>query len=200
MGVTVVHGIGELSKRLKEGNFAPVMQKLSKYLVSSAVRKINNDIPPENAPLTQAVKQGNKTLRDSGALMSSIAPKNGSTWAAAQTNLSYAQTMQHGATITGKSKGLWLPAGDKTRTLYRHYNATKPGELIAAMKNDGYSFYRIKNVFVAKKKKGQPFALFVIKHSVTIPARPFLYVDEQDRKYINKEIQKALKEILGDKK
>lgn len=201
MGVHITRSFGELSKRLKKGCLEPTMRKVSKYLVSSAVRKINGNIQPENAPLTQEVKQGNKTLRDNGQLMASIAPQNGKDWAAAQTNLKYAKIQQEGGTIHGKGKGLWLPASAKTRTLMRHYNAQKPAELIQAMKQDGYSFFRTGKVFCAKKKKGEPFALFIIKQSVTIPARPFLHIDEKDEKHITKEIKKAVHEALqGDKK
>ncbi|MBQ0166226.1 MAG: phage virion morphogenesis protein [Treponema sp.] len=200
MGVTVVKKVGELSKRLQNGSLEPTMRRLSKYLVSSAERKINSDIPPENAPLTQAVKQGNRTLRDNGTLLSSIAPQNGSNWASANTNLVYARIMQYGGTINGKSKGLWLPASEKTRALYRRYNAQKPSELVSAMKGDGYSFARIKNAFFARRGKEGPFVLFVIKRSVTIPARPFLYIDERDRQYIDREITKALKKVLGEMK
>lgn len=200
MGVQIIRSFGELSKRLKKGCLEPTMRKVSKYLVSSAVRKINGNIQPENAPLTQEVKQGNKTLRDNGQLMASIAPQNGKDWAAAQTNLKYAKIQQEGGTIHGKGKGLWLPASAKTRTLMRHYNAQKPAELIQAMKQDGYSFFRTGKVFCAKKKKGEPFALFIIKQSVTIPARPFLHIDEKDEKNITKEIKKAVHEALqGDK-
>lgn len=200
MGVQITRSFGELSKRLKKGCLEPTMRKVSKYLVSSAVRKINGNIQPENAPLTQEVKQGNKTLRDNGQLMTSIAPQNGKDWAAAQTNLKYAKIQQEGGTIHGKGKGLWLPASAKTRTLMRHYNAQKPAELIQAMKQDGYSFFRTGKVFCAKKKKGEPFALFIIKQSVTISARPFLHIDEKDERHITKEIKKAVHEALqGDK-
>ena len=200
MGVQITRSFGELSKRLKKGCLEPTMRKVSKYLVSSAVRKINGNIQPENAPLTQEVKQGNKTLRDNGQLMASIAPQNGKDWAAAQTNLKYAKIQQEGGTIHGKGKGLWLPASAKTRTLMRHYNAQKPAELIQAMKQDRYSFFLTFKVFCAKKKKGEPFALFIIKQSVTIPARPFLHIDEKDEKHITKEIKKAVHEALqGDK-
>ena len=200
MGVQITKHVGEIAKRLKSGTLEPTMRKISKYLVSSAVKKINGNIPPENAPLTQEVKQGNKTLRDNGQLMASIAPQNGKDWAAAQTNLKYAKIQQEGSTIHGKGKGLWLPASAKTRTLMRHYNAQKPAELIQAMKQDGYSFFRTGKVFCAKKKKGEPFALFIIKQSITIPARPFLHIDEKDEMYITKEIKKAVHEALqGDK-
>lgn len=201
MGVQITKSLGEISRRLKSDSLESTMRKMSKYLVSSAAGKINKNIPPANAPLTQEVKQGNKTLRDSGHLMGSIAPQSGKSWAAAQTNLKYAKINQEGREITGKGKGLWLPASAKTRTLMRRYNAQKPSELINAMKADGYSFSRTGKVFCARTRNGKPFALFVIKRSVKIPARPFLYIDEQDEKYISREIKKAVHEALqGGKK
>ena len=196
MGAQVTKSIGQIAERLKGGVLEPTMRRVSKYLVSSAVRKINGGIPPENAPLTQEVKQGNKTLRDNGQLMASIAPQNGKDWAAAQTNLSYAKIQQEGGTIQGKGKGLYLPASHVTRQLMRKYNAQKPGELIESMRGDGYSFFRRGKVLCARKKRGEPFALFIIKPSVTIPARPFLHIDKADEKHIKKEIQKAVHEAL----
>lgn len=200
MGVRITRGIGELSKRLKSGSLEPTMRRVSKYLVSSAVRKINGHIPPENAPLTQTVKRGNKTLRDKGQLMASIAPQNGRDWAAAQTNKAQARILQEGGEIKGKGKGLWLPASKRTRSLMRKYNAQRPGELIDAMKANGYTLFRTGKVFCARKKrgKGEPFALFIIKDSVKIPARPFLYIDDADEKYINKEIKQAVHDALKD--
>ena len=201
MGVQVTKSVGELAKRLKSGSLEPTMRRVSKYLVSSAVRKINGNIPPENAPLTQEVKQGNKTLRDNGQLMASIAPQSGRDWAAAQTNKKQAKLLQEGGEIQGKGKGLWLPATAETRRLMRRYNAQKPSELIPALKADGYSCWRSGKVFCAKKKQGKPFALFIIKQSVRIPARPFLYLDEADEKFVTNEIRKSVREILkGDTK
>ena len=208
MGVQVTKSVGELAKRLKSGSLEPTMRRVSKYLVSSAVRKINGNIPPENAPLTQEVKQGNKTLRDNGQLMASIAPQNGKDWAAAQTNKKQAKILQEGGTITAKGKSLAIPASYQTRLLMRRYNAQKPRELIEAMKADGYSVFRLKkegggstNILLAKKKRGEPFALFILKKSVKIPARPFLYLDEADEKFVTNEIRKSVREILkGDGK
>lgn len=199
MGVTITKSFGNLADKITEDTLEPTMQKLSRFLVSSAVKKINGDVPPANSGLTQDVKQGNKTLRDNGQLMASIAPQNGKTWAAANTNVKYAKINQEGGTIQGKAKGLWLPAGARTRTLSRQYNAQSAGELISAMRSAGYSFYRIKNVFMAKKKKGEPFPLFVIKKSVTIPSRPFLYINDEDEQYITSEIQKAIHNALEAK-
>lgn len=207
MGVQVTKSVGELAKRLRSGSLEPTMRRVSKYLVSSAVRKISGNIPPENAPLTQEVKQGNKTLRDNGQLMASIAPQNGKDWAAAQTNKKQAKILQEGGTITAKGKSLAIPASYQTRLLMRRYNAQKPWELIEAMKADGYSVFRLKkegggstNILLAKKKRGEPFALFILKKSVKIPARPFLYLDEADEKFVTNEVRKSVREILkGDK-
>lgn len=199
MGVTVNKSFESLAGKLDKGTLEPTMRKISKFLVSSAVKKINRGIQPGNAPLTQAVKQGKNTLRDNGQLMASIAPQNGQNWAAANTNVKYAKINQEGGTIQGKTKGLWLPAGAMTRTLSRRFNAQSAGELIRSMRSAGYSFYRVKNVFFAKAKKGKPFPLFIIKKSVEIPARPFLYIDQEDDKYITAEIQKAIHSALEDK-
>ncbi|MBQ8707018.1 MAG: phage virion morphogenesis protein [Succinivibrionaceae bacterium] len=208
MGVQVTKSVGELAKRLSSGSLEPTMRRVSKYLVSSAVRKINGNIPPENAPLTQEVKQGNKTLRDNGQLMASIAPQSGKDWAAAQTNKKQAKILQEGGTVTAKGKSLAIPASYQTRLLMRKYNAQKPRELIEAMKADGYNVFRLKkegggstNILLAKKKRGEPFALFILKKSVKIPARPYLYLDEADEKFVTNEIRKSVREILkGDSK
>ena len=208
MGVQVTKSVGELAKRLRSGSLEPAMRRVSKYLVSSAVRKINGNIPPENAPLTQEVKQRNKTLRDNGQLMASIAPQNGKDWAAAQTNKKQAKILQEGGTVTAKGKSLAIPASYQTRLLMCKYNAQKPRELIEAMKADGYSVFRLKkegggstNILLAKKKRGEPFALFILKKSVKIPTRPYLYLDDADEKFVTNEIRKSVREILkGDTK
>ncbi|MBR1403479.1 MAG: phage virion morphogenesis protein [Treponema sp.] len=205
MGVQITKRVGELSKRIKSGCLEPTMRKISKHLVSSAVGKINRGVPPENAPLTQEVKQGNKTLRDNGQLMASIAPQHGNDFAAAQTNLAYAKINQEGGTITAKGRALAIPASYKTKLLMRKYNAQKARELIEAMRADGYSVFKMKddngkstNILLAKKGRGKPFALFLLKKSVKIPARPFLYIDDADEKYINKEIKQAVHDALKD--
>ena len=209
MGVQITKRVGELSKRIKSGCLEPTMRKISKHLVSSAVGKINKGVPPENAPLTKELKQGDNTLRgDTGNLMGSIAPHNGTDWAAASTNLAYAKINQEGGTITAKGRALAIPASYKTKLLMRKYNAQKARELIEAMRADGYSVFKMKddngkstNILLAKKGRGKPFALFLLKKSVKIPARPFLYIDNADEKYINKEIKQAVHDALqGEKK
>jgi len=206
MGVKVVHRPPDYAKRIGAG-LAPVMKKAAMHLQSSALKKINGGIAPANAPLTQEVKQGSQTLRDRGELMQSIAPHSGNLWADASTNLKYARIQQEGGTITAKNaKALFIPAGAKTRTLMRSYGAWTPRSLISAMEAD-YGFFRAGRVFFAYKKGrtlksgkegkgGKEFALFIISRSIKIPARPFLYIDEKDREYLNKLVQEGVAKAL----
>jgi phage gpG-like protein len=194
MGVKIVHLPPKYAKALK-GGLPETMKKASMYLQSSANRKINKGVPPPNSPLTQAVKKGDKTLRDTNQLAQSIAPHSGDLWADASTNLKYARILQFGGIIKSKGKGLWIPWSDKTRSLARRYGATSPRQLIAAMKDDGYSFFYtpLSKVYMAKKgKRGKPFILFLVRGSIKIPARPYMHVDDADRAYLIKLIRAGI--------
>ena len=195
MGVKVVQRPPDYAVLLGAG-LAPVMRKAAMYLQSSANKKINSGINPANAPLTQNVKGGGQTLRDMGTLSQSIAPHSGDLWADASTNLVYARVQQEGGTITAKNaKALWIPANAKARQLMRSYGTTVPRRLIDAMKADGYQFFRtpLSKVYWAKKgKRGKEFPLFILRRSVHIPARPFLYIDDTDEAYLMKLIQNGV--------
>lgn len=194
----VIRNIAQYALLVKDTT-KTIMPKIAKYLQSCANKKINEGIKPENAPLTQAVKQGNKTLRDNGELAASIAPHNGDLWAAASTNKKQARILQEGGTITAKKKALFIPAGAQTKKLMITYGTRRPSGLIEKMKADGYSFFRtpLSKVFFAKKgKRGKPFALFIIRKSVKIPERPFLYIDGRENTFITNIIRDAIfKEI-----
>ena len=191
MGVRIVKELPRFGQNLK-GSVARAMPRIAAYLQSCANKKINQGVPPANAPLTAAVKQGNKTLRDTGALAASIAAHSGQTWADASTNLKHARLQQEGGTITGKGKGLWIPAGARTRRLMRQYSATSPGGLIKAMKGAKWRMWRSGRAWMAQKGKESPFALFVIKDKVEIPARPFLYIDKKEESHITRIVQEAV--------
>ena len=199
MGVKIVKDVSQFGKNLKY-NLKSAMPQIAMYLQSCADKKIRKGVPPANAPLTQAVKGGDKTLRDNGQLASSIAPHSGNTWADASTKAKQAKILQEGVTIQSKGKGLWIPAGSETRKLMRRYKATSPGMLISAMKSDGWSMYRRGKAFMASNKTTKPFCLFIIKSSVKIPARPFLYISEQEEKFIMKIINNTLIESLKGEK
>ena len=141
--------------------------------------------------------------------MQSIAPHSGDLWADASTNLKYARIQQEGKTITPRNaKALFIPASAKTRTLMRSYGAWTPGSLINAMRADNYNFYKAGKAFFAYRKgktlkNGQEgkqgkenFILFIMKKSVEIKPRPFLFIDEKDERYLMKLIQEGVNNAL----
>lgn len=197
MGVKVVKKLPEFGKSLKQ-NIKSAMPQIAMYLQSCADKKIKKGVPPENAPLTQAVKGGDKTLRDNGNLAASIAPHHGDDWADASTNAKQAKILQEGGTIQSKGKGLWIPAGSQTRKLMRRYAATSPGMLISAMKSDGWNMYRKGKAFMASNKMTKPFCLFIIKDSVKIPSRPFLYISESEENFIMRIINNSVMDSLKE--
>lgn len=200
MSVRIVYKPKPFSDKLK-GGLPEAMKEAALYMRSSTNKKINKGIAPENSSLTKTLKKGDKTLRDTNLMATSITPHSGELWASAGTKAKQAKILQSGGVIRPKkAKALWIPFSVKTKELMRKYGKEKPSGLIEAMKNDGYSFFFTSSakVFMAQKGKGKPFALFLVRSSIKIPARPFLYFDEQDEKYIRsliaKEIHKKLKE------
>jgi phage gpG-like protein len=199
MGVKVAYRPPAYAGRISSG-IPETMKKAAAYLQSSADRKIKKGVPPPNSPLTAKIKQGAQTLRDSGDLAQSIAPHSGAAWADASTNKPQAQILQNGGTVKPKkARALWIPAGPRTRALMKTYRAQSPAALIAAMKADGYSFFKTplsKTFCAVKGKRGKPFALFIIRSSVKIPARPFLCIDEQDEAFLTSLIRESIMKEL----
>ncbi len=198
MGVTVIKKIPSISKQLSDAakrQMSVTMRKISMHLQSKAQGRINSNTPPQNSPLTVENKKGGQTLRDTGQLMSSISAHSGGNWASAGTNLKHSKALQQGATITPKKAGwLWIPAGFHVRKLMNQCNATTAGELIPALRSAGWRMWRQGRVFMGKAKSGaSPVALFILKKSVKIPARPFLYIDDADEKFIAQEIRKTIR-------
>ena len=125
-----------------------------------------------------------------------------------------ARLLQEGGTIRPKNaKALWIPAGPKTRRLMKRYGAHTPGDLIKAMKADDYDgFYTpLSKVYCMYKKGktlkqggtgkgGKPFALFIVRRSVTIPARPFLYHDGRDLAYLFSLVVTGIRQALRREK
>jgi hypothetical protein len=89
----------------------------------------------------------------------------------------------------------------------KEYGAYTPGALIERLRANGYAFFYKGKVFCAYKKgralkqggagkSGKPFALFIIRKSVTIPARPFLYIDGRDAAYLFDLITSGIRQAL----
>lgn len=184
---------------IKIGNFSGFYQRVADHMVGSTQRKINQGVAPSNAPLTVAVKQGSRTLRDRGDLMASIAGKATSSEASVGTNKLYARIQHFGGTIRAKKQWLFIPASAETRKMQRKYSYSV-GELMRKMRTDGYNvWFQVngnKGVVMAEKKLKRykrddsgkkihkAFVLFILKKQVTIPARPFLTIDDLDEKVI----------------
>lgn len=184
-----------------------INKRIAEYMVSSTQRKINAGIRPANAPLTTAVKQNSKTLRDRGQLLSSITSRSDATSAIVGTNHIGAKIHQYGGTIKAKKKWLFIPASSWTRAQQRRYGFA-PGEVMKGLKENGYNvWYQVNQnsgVVMAEKKlkryrrdsEGKKIhnalVLFILKKSVKIPARPFLYVDETDHKVIGRMLSETV--------
>jgi phage gpG-like protein len=179
------------------------MRKAAAYLRSSTDRKIRDGVPPANSPLTQAVKRGGQTLRDSGDLAGGIAPHSGALWADASTNAKQARLLQEGGTIRpARAKALMIPAGPRTRQLMKRYGAHTPRDLWRLMEINGYQIFRPKgkNVYLAKEgRRGKPFALFIARGSVTVPPRPFLHIDGRDAAYLFSLVVAGIRSALKGK-
>ena len=185
---------------------AELHQKIGSYVTSSTQRKIKTGIVPSNAPLTVAIKGNDKTLRDRGQLMASITARSDESKVVVGTNHIAAKTMQYGQTIRAKGKWLWIPAGRQTRTWQRRYGFA-PGEVMKGLKTDGYNTWvqskkgSSSGVVMAKKgKRGKLWIVFILKKSVTIPARPFLFLDDTDRQVITGFLKGALRKKADTQK
>lgn len=169
---------------------AAINKKIAEYMVSSTQRKINGGIKPAQAALTTAVKQNSKTLRDRGQLITSITSRSDENSGVVGTNHIGARINHFGGIIRAKKKWLWIPASSWTRAQQRRYGFS-PGEVMAGLRKDGYGVWIQSKtgasgvVFAKKKGKRTKLRLvFILKKSVTIPARPFLFVDDLDRQVI----------------
>ena len=197
----------EIEERVKKSFFnkivnrKPLMKEISLMALSAIQKNIESGIKPDNAPLTKAVKQGNNTLRDTGKLRSSLTARHSETEAAVGTNVPYAHihNPEDGRTTTvirpKKAKFLCLPASAYTRTLYRTYGWAVR-EVIKGLEKEGFAVYRPykrgtrvrANVIMAKKKGENAFALFILKKSITVPARPFMFLPNDVMAAIEKRI------------
>lgn len=180
-----------------------INRRVADYMVSSTQRKINGGIKPANAPLTTAVKQNSKTLRDRGQLLASITSRSDESSGVVGTNHIGAKLNHFGGTIRAKKKWLWIPASSWTRAQQRRYGFS-PGEVMSGLRKDGYGVWIQSKtgasgvVFAKKKGKRSKLRLvFILKKSVTIPARPFLFVDDLDRQVIRSIVNSS---VVGDGK
>lgn len=172
-------------------------RRIGNYMVASTVKKIEAGIMPPNAPLTVAVKKNNLPLKDRGNLLSSFSAKSDEGQVRIGTNRIRAKLLQYGGMVKPKGQWLWIPADPRTRTLLGRY-AHHPTAVIKGLRSEGnLVWFHTKpthGVVMARKgKRGKPWVVFVLKKSVKIPARPFLFFSDFDMSMIQGYLRDGVK-------
>ncbi len=152
-----------------------VLERIGSLAVSLVQKNIEQGSWAPNASLTASVKQGNKPLRDRGQLLSSITYRVEGQMVVVGTNHPAAEILHNGGVIRPvKSKALAIPAGPWVRTLMRGTDL-QPRVMLEQLRSSGWSIWRQGNVVMGRKQGSkEPVPLFILRTSVTIPARPFM--------------------------
>lgn len=185
------------SRNLNLQDKSNAMREMGSYMVSSTQKKIKEKKTPPNAPLTVALKDNALPLRDTGLLMSSIAGRSDSSKAVIGTNRAGA-AMNHSGAVrkAGIGKYIWIPASKEAKELLASAGSIR--NMIRRLKSQGYGCFKSKKgkAFFRYKKDEEPKKLevfFILKKRVVIPARPFLYIDDFDRKVLDNIAWRAIK-------
>ena len=152
-------------------NPAAIMAEVAAFMVTATQRHIEREIGPDGrrwpklSPRTANKRIGRRRrghdniLRVSGRLYQSITDDSGADYAAAGTNLIYAAAQHFGATIQmpARQQDIHLSTGPTTRSGGRRR-------------------------FVKRRlKRKETRRVSVGAHTITIPPRPYLYLNEADR-------------------
>lgn len=154
------------------------LSKSSSYMVSKTQDRIAHGQYQNNAPLTVALKGSSKPLADTGLLLSSINGRVEGDKAIISTNRIGARINNEGGKITAKKSRLWIPAQKWVRTKVLALGTTGT---LKYLKQRG-SVWFTKNAIMYKPKKGKAQVVWILKKSVNIPQRRFMYINDQDIK------------------
>lgn len=171
----------KLKSHVSLAELNPRLEHAARHMVSSTQDKIQRGIPPANAALTVALKGSSKPLNDTGALVLSISSRTDGDKAVIGTNRIGARINQFGGTITPKKRTrLWIPASKQIKIELEDCG-NKIEVLLNRYKQRGYFCFVSKSgkFFLASRKR-KVIRLFILKKSVVIPARPFLYFSDDD--------------------
>ncbi len=183
-------GIGERVRR--------VLPEIAPEVRDFIVENIKKGDHKENSPLTKRLKGSSKPLLDTGTLRASITYVINNKELKVGSNLVYAPVHQFGATITPKvAKKLTIPATKKIR---KYVMAMGIKKFIKSLEAKGFRVVFLEKSVIAvppdrkssagglKLKKGKGEVIFIRKEKVVIPARPYLYLSEEQRKYLRRRI------------
>jgi phage gpG-like protein len=187
----IVRKFGESAERLPE--------EIKPFLIREVQKNIDRAKEPRNAPLTLKVKGRKPPLRDRGYLRTSIAGKVEGLKVIAGTNLRYAPIQHFGGTITPKrAKSLVIPANGKVK---KEVETLGVRGYLEKLEREGWEIAFRKRAILgippAKRKKAKPKLLFVRKEEVTIPARPFMYLTEEQLRELQELAERILFEELS---
>lgn len=188
-----VRVLDRLGQRLADQSILDGLGDLGLSLVQ---KNITEGAWKENAPLTQDVKGNNIPLRDKGLLLSSFSHRREASSVVIGTSYRPARILHDGGVIRPRSaKYLTIPAGAKTRALMRRYGAT-PRACIEGMKAAGWRvwpyFGKGNPVICASIRDQTPICVFILKRSVTVPARPFTHLPPEYRAVLSDYIRRRL--------
>jgi len=181
-----------LAKRLQDSG---LLDGLGNRAVSLVQKNIEQGPWAQNAPLTAAIKQGNKPLRDRGQLLASITYRAEPGKVVVGTNHPAAEILHNGGVVRPiRSKALAIPAGPWVRSLMRGTDLS-PRVMLDQLKGSGWSIWRQGNVIMGQKKGGKnSMPLFILRTAVTIPARPFMRLPPESVA----QLEEYLRQILLD--
>lgn len=140
------------------------------------------------SPATTAYRGNGKPLMDTGSLRDSITFEAGKDSVSVGTVREDAPLHNNGGVITARKSWLYIPAAG-TRQLQRRYGY-KPGEVLAGLKADGCSVFRIGRTVCYKRngRGAKPRTVYYLKKSVEIPKREFFYLTDKEADLILKEL------------
>ena len=168
-----------------------LMEQIGIQMETSTIEKINNLKEPPNSPLTILNKKGDKPLKDTGHLISSITYIAEDRRVIIGTDRGYAHIQQFGATITPKNaEKLAIQFGWKMRREVKKYGSIKG--VLEAYKKQGYKVWFTEKAIVGKKGRGKAKVLFIRKSKVKIPKRPFLYLSDEDKEEITQIVKEKI--------
>ena len=202
----MLEGADEAVRRLNQigqrVNF--VLKEIAPIVRDFIVENIKTGDHRPNSPLTQSLKGSSKPLMDTGQLRASITYVVDKDELKVGSPLNYAPVHQFGATITPKvAKRITLPATKKVRkpTMAKGVRGT-----LSMLEGMGYKVVFLKKSILAippenvkkgryglalKGKDGE--VVYIRKDKVVIPARPFLYLDDKQVKFVRQRIIDVLR-------
>lgn len=184
----------EVTIKVKEHStdfsISKALSRSARYLASKTQDRIAHGTYQQNAPLTVALKRSSKPLADTNLLLSSITYRTEVDKAIVGTNRLGARINNEGGVITAKKSRLWIPA---QRWIKRLVMGMGTSGALAYLRKRG-SVWFTKSAVMYKAKSGKPQVVWILKKSVTIPRRRFMYIGDEDLKTI----RGYFKEILDE--